>query len=92
MSYYEKLYFKIKNNPKDVMFDELRTLMTKVGGFNDRPGKGDHWIFTHPDFPDIRIVIDTRGGRKPLKPIYVKKCMKYFDEVNPHFKEVKNNE
>jgi predicted RNA binding protein YcfA (HicA-like mRNA interferase family) len=85
MGHYKKLYMKIKNNPHDVMFDDLHKLMTKVGGFNSRAGKGDHHVFSHPDLEDTEITVDTRGRHKPLKTIYVKKCIKYFDQVNPNF-------
>ena len=35
MSHYKKLYEKIKNNTKDVSFEELDKLLTKVGGLSE---------------------------------------------------------
>lgn len=84
MGHYEKLYRKIKNNPKDVKFYELEKLLTKVGGFTSHPSKGDHYAFTHPDL-DFPITIDSRGKHRPLKPIYVKKAIRIFEELNPGF-------
>ncbi|NLJ57675.1 MAG: hypothetical protein GX339_02400 [Tissierellia bacterium] len=33
MSNYNKLYDKIKNNPKNISFKEIDKLLTKAGGF-----------------------------------------------------------
>lgn len=84
MAHYHKLYQKIKNNPKDVRFNELEKLMTKVGGFVSYPGRGDHYIFAHPDSEEL-ISVDTRGKRRPMKAFYIKKCLRKFDELNPDF-------
>lgn len=84
MGHYEKLYLKMINNPKDVSFDDLHKLLTKVGGFDSRQGSGDHYVFSHPDLIEI-LSIDSRGKRKPLKPIYVKKALAAFQETNSKF-------
>lgn len=86
MSRNEKLYQKIKNNPKDVSFQELERLMTSVGGFSSKPGKGDHYRFTHPEL-DHPIIVDSGGKKGVVKTVYVKKCLKYFELLNPSFKE-----
>ena len=80
MGHYEKLLQKIENNPSDVTFDELKKLMTKVGGFECRKGKGDHYTFSHPDLPDI-LTVDSRAKHGALKPIYVKKALKLYKYV-----------
>lgn len=74
----------MKNNPKDVRFEDLEKLMTRVGGFETLPGKGDHVVFVHPD-TGVQITVDTRGKRKPLKRYIVNDCLKLFDELNPDF-------
>ena len=84
MGHYKKLYKKIKNNPKDVQFDDLEKLMIKVGGFSSKPGKGDHYTFSHPDMKEI-LGVDTRGKRNPLRAVYVNNCIKAFEELNPEF-------
>jgi poly-D-alanine transfer protein DltD len=79
MSHYKKLYDKIKNNPKDVSFEELDKLLTKVGGFSRRNPNGgsSHYIFYHPDLEEhISIKKDN-----PVKVIYVKKALELFEIV-----------
>jgi predicted RNA binding protein YcfA (HicA-like mRNA interferase family) len=80
MGHYEKLLRNIENNPADVKFDDLRTLLTKTGGFNCRQGKGDHYVFSHPDLMEM-LIVDSRGKKSPLKAIYVKKALKLYHQV-----------
>jgi len=86
MGHYKKLYKKLKNSPKDVMFDDLEKLMTRAGGFTSITGKGDHYVFSHPEL-ERQISVDCNGKHRPLLPVYVKKSIKAFDEVNPDFLE-----
>lgn len=79
MGRYEKLLQDIENNPSDVTFDELRTLLVKMGGFDCRHGKGDHVVFSHPALPQI-LTVDTHGKRK-VKAIYVKEALKLYHRV-----------
>jgi predicted RNA binding protein YcfA (HicA-like mRNA interferase family) len=46
-------------------------------GFERRHGKGDHWVYTHPDrgYP---LTIDPRN---PLLPVYVSKAIRAIEEV-----------
>ena len=77
MGHYNKLLQAFENNPADVSFDDLEKLMTKVGGFTCRKGKGDHYTFSHPKLQEISTV-DSRGKRRPLKAIYVKRALVLF--------------
>ncbi|WP_312560884.1 hypothetical protein [Anaerospora sp.] len=86
MGHYQKLYKKIRNNKRSVRFEDLNTLMTKVGGFECRQGDGDHYVFSHPDL-SYHISVDCRGKREPLLIVYVLKSLKAFDEVNASFTE-----
>lgn len=86
MGHYEKLYAAIANSPNNVRFDDLCNLLTKVGGFECHPGKGDHYNFSHPDLVEI-LTVDSRGKNKPLRPIYVRKALKAFRQVKPVFPE-----
>lgn len=84
MGHYDKLYQRIKQNPKNVMFGDLETLMIKIGGFTSKPRKGDHYSFTHPDLKRV-IILDSKGKRKPLDIAAVKDALCAFDEMNPKF-------
>ena len=50
-----------------------------AAGFDRRYGKGDHWIYTHPDRP-FPLTIDPRN---PLLPVYVSKAIRAIEEVLP---------
>lgn len=80
MGHYNKLLQAVENNPADVSFDDLEKLMTKVGGFTCRKGKGDHYTFSHPKLQEI-LTVDSRGKRRPLKAIYVKRALALFRRV-----------
>lgn len=77
MGHYEKLLQAVQNNPADVSFGTLEKLMTKVGGFSCRKGKGDHYTFSHPKLSEI-LTVDSRGKRRPLKAIYIKRALALF--------------
>ena len=80
MGHYNKLLQAVENNPADVSFDDLEKLMTKVGGFTCRKGKGDHYTFSHLKLQEI-LTVDSRGKRRPLKAIYVKRALVLFRRV-----------
>lgn len=83
MSHYKKLYEKVKNNPKDVSFNEIDKLLTKIGGFTRRnPSKGSsHYTYSHPDLIDIITI----PKNKPIRTIYIKKALSAFDMVKEDF-------
>lgn len=83
MSHYRKLYNKMKNNPKNVSFEDIDKLLTKVGGFNRSNPKGgsSHYTYSHPDLDDIMTIPKDR----PVKAFYVKRALKYLDMVNKDF-------
>lgn len=81
MGHYEKSYQKIKNNPKNVSFEEIQKLLSKIGGFEFRNNSSSHCVFYHPDLIEhICIPKD-----KPIKSVYIKKAIKLFEEVNSKF-------
>ena len=51
----QKLYEKIKRNPKNVSFEDINTLM-EAGGFVRRCSKSSHNIYTHADLHAFRMV------------------------------------
>lgn len=83
MSYYKKLYQKIKNNPKDVSFKDIDKLLITIGGFTRRNPKGgsSHYTYFHPDLKEIITI----PKDKPVKTIYIKNALKLFDIVKGDF-------
>lgn len=80
MSRYDKLYNKMKNNPKNVKFEDIDKLLTKIGGFSRSNPRGgsSHYTYSHPNLVDILTIPKDR----PVKAIYIKRALKYFDLVN----------
>ncbi len=58
-----KLLERIKNNPKDVKFNEIQKLLKDIG-FNERQPKGgsSHYIYYHESLE--RIVVLTKGTKR----------------------------
>lgn len=84
MGHYRKLYEKIKANPKDVSFEEIDTLLTRVGGFIRRNAKGDHTIYSHPDLKDVNDYVNI-PFKRPIKEVYIKKALEKFEMVRQDF-------
>lgn len=78
MSKREKRLQKLRNNPKDVSFDDLRLVLEDYG-FELQNIVGSHHTF--------RIMINENPHllvipfRRPIKPIYVKKALQLIDKV-----------
>lgn len=79
----QKLYEKIKSNPKNVSYEDIHTLMT-AGGFGHRCKNSSHHIYTHPDLHGIEDVV-TIPFKRPIKEVYIKKALKKLELVNPGF-------
>ncbi|NLY66261.1 MAG: hypothetical protein GX069_01740 [Tissierellia bacterium] len=79
MSTYEKLYKKIKNNPKNVSFHEIDKLLVQVGGFIRRSPRGgsSHYTYSHDDLKEIITIPKDR----PIKAVYIKRALAAFDMV-----------
>ncbi|EEH97396.1 hypothetical protein CSBG_01022 [Clostridium sp. 7_2_43FAA] len=77
----EKLYEKIKNNPKSVTFEEIDRLLVNVAGFTKRNGsRASHFFYKHEKLKDINGFVNIPYA-KPIKSIYIKKAIKAFEEV-----------
>ena len=48
----------MRRNPRNVRFAELQTAL-EDHGFVGKPGKGDHWVFRHPDLRE-HVTVDAR--------------------------------
>lgn len=74
----EKLKQKISQNPKNVLFEDLRKLLEQYGFILDRV-RGSHHSFVY-EKETIKLGI-TIPYRKPLKVIYVKKALVLIEEI-----------
>ena len=69
-----KLIESIKNNSKDVRFDDLKKLLEDIGYSAINTG-GSHYVFTKENFKSLTIPY-----RKPVKIIYVKQVISILEE------------
>ncbi len=77
MSKKDKLLQKIRNNPTNVKFETLQSLLTYYG-FSERVPKGgsSHHTFTYGEY------IITVPKKKPVKSIYVKKVLSILEDLD----------
>lgn len=68
---------RLKRRRRSVRPQALHRLLTRAG-FTRRFGRGDHWVYRHPDVPRLRLVVDPRN---PLLPVYVTKAVRAIEEV-----------
>lgn len=79
LSKLEKLYQKVKNNPKQVRFDELRTLLLRAGFKERQPRRGSsHYTYTKSG----KLVTVPRDN--PVKPEYVKEAIRALEGELDH--------
>jgi len=84
MSKKEKALVKIRQNPKHVRFDELETILLKLG-FTKRQDGTSHAIFT------LGTHIVNIPKRKPfVKPKYVELVLAALDEIKELDEESKD--
>ncbi|MCH4890673.1 addiction module toxin, HicA family [Acidaminobacter sp. JC074] len=76
MSKREKLLNKIKNNPTNVKFETLQTLLLHYGFIERQPKKGSsHYTYVYGN------LIITIPKHKPVNKIYVKQFLKLIDDL-----------
>jgi len=74
MSKKEKLIEAIKNNPKNVRFEDLRKILESIGYTAVNNG-GSHYVFTKENATSLTIPY-----KKPVKVVYVKQVIKIIEE------------
>ena len=75
----EKLYERLKNNPRNVDFNELVTLLEGLG-FEKKLGKGGaHISFRHPELQLYVHVAKPHPHNKVL-PVYVNRIVKAIEK------------
>ncbi len=73
MSRYDKLLEKMKNNPKNISFEDLKKVLEKEGYLGINTG-GSHWVFRKEGQESITIPY-----KRPIKIIYVKKVLQLLE-------------
>jgi len=70
MSKKNKLLQAIKNNPKDVKFEDIKRLLISYGYEANNSG-GSHWVFRKKGFNDEVIPY-----KRPVKAYYIIRALK----------------
>lgn len=81
MNHREKLFEKLKRNPKDVSFHEFETLLGQFGFNRIKTNAGSHFKWKHPNLKThIRAPY-----RHRMKPVYVQRLIRLIQYYfNPH--------
>lgn len=75
MTQLEKLYQRVKNNPKTVRFEELDRVLIRAGFTRSQPGGGSsHYVYRKGD---KKLVVPHR--RPFIKEIYVKRAVELLE-------------
>ena len=74
----EKRRQKIEQNPRQVMFSDLRRLLEDYG-FVLKRTRGSHHSFVHEGGDRKRLLVVPY--KKPLNPVYVRKALALIDQI-----------
>ncbi|OGU14453.1 MAG: hypothetical protein A2X61_14345 [Ignavibacteria bacterium GWB2_35_12] len=70
-----KLFNKIFNNPKNIHFIELNSILLELGYERRQSGKGSsHYVYSHPNI-DMLVVLVSHGKNDVLPEYQVKKAI-----------------
>lgn len=69
-----KILDQMKANPRDWRIESLTSVADVLGIIHRQPG-GSHVIFRHPNGAMLSVPV-----RRPIKPVYVKKFMRFVEE------------
>ncbi len=75
MTQREKLLQKLRNNPRNVSFETLDTLL-QAFGFRLRTGAGSHRSYRRENCPNVLTIPHS----KPLDSRYVKLAIQFIDQ------------
>lgn len=79
MSKKDKIIKKIRENPSGVRFEEIESLLSRLG-FRKRKGSSSHYVYIKEDAPPIMVVKPHRG-EKFTAVVDVKKILEYLEEM-----------
>ncbi len=89
MSKRQKRLQKLRQNPKDVSFDELRQVLQTEGFLLDHV-TGSHHIFRAQIGGEVLTVVIPFA--RPVKPIYVKRALQEIEKLRQVMQEVEEQE
>lgn len=77
MSKKDKALERLRQNPRNVRFEELAAILLSLGFVMKEGGKGSHVVFKLPGQPPLTV-----PRNKPfIKPIYVKLALELIDSL-----------
>ena len=74
----KEIYEKLKNNPKNVRFEEL-CKAAELFGFKYRGGKGSHVVYVREG---VREILNFQNVKGKAKPYQVKQLLKVIERYN----------
>lgn len=78
MSQWEKLYKKIRNNPRNVKFEEIDRLLRHAGFVRRQSNSGgSHYSYSHEQLSEILTI----PKNKPVKAFYIKLALTFYEQV-----------
>ena len=76
MSKKDKLLKAIKNNPKNINFEDIKKLLESVG-YKAKNSGGSHWVFRKEGINSITIPF-----KRPIKAIYAKRVLMIIEDIS----------
>ncbi len=73
-----ELYESLKQNPKNVRFEEICRI-AETFGFKFRGGKGSHRIYVRPG---VRDLLNFQNAKGKAKPYQVKEFLKIIEQYH----------
>ncbi|ARM68096.1 hypothetical protein [Staphylococcus warneri] len=79
MSQRDKMFEKLKRNPKNIDLREFESILKKFGFVVDKTsGKGSHFIYYHPSKSEIRRTVNKTS---PLRKHHIRTLIKDIEQV-----------
>ena len=77
----EKLLNRIRNNPKQVRFEDVDKIMRQCG-FEERHD-ASHYVYSHPQVAGVVTIVRPhgKGGTQFVAPFYIKRALEAIDEI-----------
>jgi predicted RNA binding protein YcfA (HicA-like mRNA interferase family) len=75
----QKLFQKLLNSPRNILFNEFTTIL-EAFGFKFRHVTGSHHVYKHPDVADLLSIQPGKDGK--AKPYQIRQFLKLVEEYN----------